>query len=78
VWSDDVVLDSNRRDFTVNCLYFTTLVFPQLAKKSHILSDDPCVVDELFLSQLDDHGAHFVDNVLILQSHDLIARCFPS
>ncbi len=78
VWSDDVLLDSNRRDFTVNCLYFTTLVFPQLAKKSHTLSDDPCVVDELFLSQLDDHGAHFVDNVLILQSHDLIARCFPS
>jgi len=30
------------------------------------------------LSQLADKGALFVDDVLILQSHDLISRSFPS
>jgi tRNA nucleotidyltransferase/poly(A) polymerase len=28
---DDVLLDSNRRDFTINCIYYFSINFPKIA-----------------------------------------------
>jgi len=33
VWSDNLVLDAGRRDFTINALYYTSVVFEHLKEK---------------------------------------------
>lgn len=77
--SNDVLLDSNRRDFTINCMYYTntpykaeyTSLIPQ--KNIQKYSDD-----ETFLKRLDDKGYLYINNLntLILQDHKIIAKLF--
>jgi len=77
--SNDVLLDSQRRDFTINCIYYTNTPYKAeytklLDKKNiHKYSDD-----ETFLKRLDDHGYIFLtgSNTLILQDHNIIAKLF--
>lgn len=33
IWSDDIILDSKRRDFTINCIYYTNYIYFNQAKK---------------------------------------------
>lgn len=78
-WSNDVLLDSQRRDFTINCIYYTNTPYKAeyislIDKKNiHKYSDD-----ETFLKRLDDHGYIFLtgSNTLILQDHKIIAKLF--
>lgn len=77
--SNDILLDSNRRDFTINCMYYTNIPYKTeyaslIDKKNiHKYSDD-----ETFLKRLDDHGCLYISNlnVLILQDHKHIAKLF--
>jgi hypothetical protein len=77
--SNDILLDSNRRDFTINCIYYTnTPYIPEYTslidkKNIHKYSDD-----ETFLKRLDDHGYLYINNqkLLIIQDHKLIAKLF--
>lgn len=78
-WSNDLLLDSNRRDFTINCMYYTntpykteyTSLIPH--KNIQKYSDD-----ETFLKRLDDKGYLYINNLntLILQDHKTIAKLF--
>jgi hypothetical protein len=78
-WSNDVLLDSNRRDFTINCMYYTNTPYKSeytslIDKKNiHKYSDD-----EIFLKRLDDHGYLYIKdlNLLIVQNHKYIAKLF--
>ena len=77
--SNDVLLDSNRRDFTINCIYYTNtpykVEYTSLINKKNIhkYSDD-----EIFLKRLDDHGYLYINNqkLLIIQDHKIIAKLF--
>ncbi|MEI6118443.1 MAG: hypothetical protein WCP92_04320 [bacterium] len=77
--SNDVLLDSNRRDFTINCIYYTNtpykVAYTSLIDKKniHTYSDD-----ETFLKRLDDHGYLYINNqkLLIIQDHKIIAKLF--
>lgn len=84
--SNDVLLDSNRRDFTINCIYYTNTKRTQehekhIAKKNiHNYSDD-----DTFIQKLNDQGyILFKDlpagrqglNLLILQDHKHISKLF--
>lgn len=77
--SNDVLLDSNRRDFTINCIYYTNTPYKAEytklinTKNIHKYSDD-----ETFLKRLDDHGYLYIknSNTLIIQDHKHIAQLF--
>ena len=78
-WSNDVLLDSKRRDFTINCIYYTNVPYKAeytslIDKKNiHKYSDD-----ETFLKRLDDHWYLYItnQNLLIIQDHTIIAKLF--
>ena len=77
--SNDLLLDSQRRDFTINCMYYTNAPYKaeyisSLDKKNiHNYSDD-----ETFLKRLDDHGYLYIKDLalLIIQDHKHIAKLF--
>jgi tRNA nucleotidyltransferase/poly(A) polymerase len=77
--SNDLLLDSKRRDFTINCMYYTNAPYKTeyttlIDKKNiHKYSDD-----ETFLKRLDDHGYLYITNqkLLIIQDHKIIAKLF--
>ena len=77
--SNNVILDSNRRDFTINCMYYTNTPYKTeytslIDKKNiHNYSDD-----ETFLKRLDDHGYLYIKNLalLIVQDHKHISKLF--
>lgn len=77
--SNDVLLDSNRRDFTINCMYYTNTPYKAEytslidTKNIHKYSDD-----ETFLKRLDDKGHLYITglNILILQDHKTISKLF--
>jgi len=77
--SNDLLLDSQRRDFTINCMYYTNAPYKAeytsfLDKKNiHKYSDD-----ETFLKRLDDHGYVYIKDLalLIIQDHKHIAKLF--
>jgi len=79
-WSNDILLDSQRRDFTINCMYYTNTPYKAeytslVDKKNiHKYSDD-----ETFLKRLDDKWYIFLTglNTLIVQDHKHIAKLFP-
>lgn len=78
--SNDLLLDSQRRDFTINCMYYTNTPYKAeytslIDKKNiHNYSDD-----ETFLKRLDDHGYLYIKDLalLIIQDHKHIAKLFP-
>jgi len=75
--SNDVLLDSQRRDFTINCIYYTNTPYKAEytslidTKNIHNYSDD-----ETFLKRLDDHGYLYIKNlaILIIQDHTHISH----
>lgn len=72
-------LDSCRRDFTFNALYYTSVHFDHLSNKKKPGRSESAVscLGEIDWKQLAKDGAFFVDDVLIIQSRDLIAKSFP-
>ncbi|MEI6773755.1 MAG: hypothetical protein WCL18_02825 [bacterium] len=79
--SNDMLLDSKRRDFTINCMYYTHVPYKTeytscIDKKNiHKYTDD-----ETLLKRLDDHGYLYIrnSNVLIVQDHTHIAKLFTA
>lgn len=77
--SNDLLLDSARRDFTINCMYYTNITHkkeytPLLDNKNtHTYTDD-----ETFLKRLDDHGYLYIanSNLLIIQNQNHITKLF--
>lgn len=80
VRSNDILLDSHRRDFTINCMYYTNV--PHTTEYTSALADKTIHTytdDEIFLKRLDDYGYLYIkdSNVLIVQNHTHIAKLFP-
>ena len=77
--SSDLLLDSQRRDFTINCIYYTNTLYKteyaSLIDKKNIQTYSH---DETFLKRLDDHGYLYINNqkLLIIQDHKIIAKLF--
>ena len=79
--SNDLLLDSKRRDFTINCMYYTNVPYKAeytslIDKKNiHKYSDD-----EIFLQRLKDHGYMYIKDLalLIIQDHKHIAQLFTA
>lgn len=79
VRSNDVLLDSNRRDFTINCMYYTNIPLKaDYAKLLQTKNIHKYTDDETFLQRLDDHGYLYIknSNTLIVQDHKHIAQLF--
>lgn len=76
--SNDLLLDSNRRDFTINCMYYTQIA----SSKEHSLLTPTKEIhkysEELLIKRLDDHGYLMIQdlNLLIVQDHKHIAKLF--
>ena len=81
-WTNDLIEDSNRRDFTVNCLYYSIfdvkIVEKQKYKfniknKEYILNKFD---DKKIINTLKNHWIVYLqkNNVLILQSHKIINK----
>lgn len=80
-WSNDVLLDSNRRDFTINCMYYTNT--PYKAEYTSLITQKNIQKysnDETFLKRLDNDGYIFINglNTLIVQDHETITKLFPT
>jgi len=78
-WSNDLLLDSNRRDFTINCIYYTNT--PYKAEYTSLLNKKTIQKysdDETFLKRLDKEGHIYINNLntLIIQDHKIITKLF--
>ena len=73
--SNDLLLDSQRRDFTVNCIYYTSVKHTAIAGDK---SASKVHNDEELLYKLNKHGFLYLTdtNTFILQSPDLIGKLF--
>jgi tRNA nucleotidyltransferase (CCA-adding enzyme) len=77
-WSESLLEDSKRRDFTINCLYLTVVAPTQLPA-----TQEPplvCIDDTALLAQLAQHGSVYLQDahLVILQNHAHIELLFPN
>lgn len=78
--SNDILLDSQRRDFTINAIYYTTASYStEYTKCLSSKTIYPYTEDSFFLKKLETHGYVFIkeEQLLILQSSAHIAQLFP-
>ncbi len=78
-WQNDILLDSNRRDFSINCIYYFSAEFPKnnLTKEFKIQKD---IKDETtFQRSLKDNWIIFYSdlNLFIVQDQNYISKLFP-
>lgn len=74
-WTNDLLLDSQRRDFTINCIYYTNTKISEInSKNSEKIRDFEHFSKILSINWF----IYLVDkNILILQDHKLISSIFP-
>jgi len=78
--SNDILLDAQRRDFTINAVYYTTTSYtPDYTKYLSEKTSYPYTDDSFFLKKLETQGYLFIkeEQLLILQSPATIAQLFP-
>ncbi|MFA7717269.1 MAG: HD domain-containing protein [Candidatus Absconditabacterales bacterium] len=75
--SNDILLDSMRRDFTVNCIYYYSTKIPKGGKVETWKCGKVVNDDELAFT-LTKNGFVYItnENIFILQSHELINKLF--
>lgn len=77
--SSDLLLDSQRRDFTINCMYYSNVPYKvEYTKLINTKNIQTYSDDETFLKRLDDHGYLYIKDMalLIVQDHKHIAKLF--
>lgn len=74
-WSDDLLLDVQRRDFTINAIYYT-----QQKLKTPIYEQEKTISEEVFLKILNKEGFIYLQNseTLIVQSQKLLSQLIPN
>lgn len=77
--SDSILDDAARRDFSINCIYYTSHQLSQIANKSFADKSTVPYTDDDLLAALEKDGfAYFADlQLLVVQKHDLISQLFP-
>lgn len=68
--SNNILLDAQRRDFTINSLYF----FADTSKKTPVI--DYIFHEKEVFSGLKNNGIVGINNILIIQNHDIITTLF--
>ncbi len=71
-WSDNLVVDAGRRDFTINALYYSQISKP--TKKSISKTE---YKDEFITQTLKDNKFIVIDGFLVLQDHEIINDLLP-
>lgn len=71
-WSDNLVVDAGRRDFTINALYYSQISKP--TKKSTSKTEHK---DEFVIQTLKDNKFIVMDDFLVLQDHEIINNLLP-
>lgn len=76
--SNDVLEDAKRRDFSINCIYYTTISDTNLEINSHIKQEE--LTDNNLLNILKKQGFIFSleENILIIQNTQHIKKLFPA
>ena len=74
-WSDDLLLDFQRRDFTINAIYYT-----QQKLKTPVYEQEKSINEESFLKILNKEGFIYLQNseTLIVQSQKLLSQLIPN
>lgn len=78
-WQNDILLDSDRRDFSINCIYFFSQNFESKSLKKEFktkykISD----IENLQKSLKNNWFVFYTDiNLLIIQDHNLVSKTFP-
>ena len=70
IWSDSLLEDSKRRDFTINCLYYK-----KINQESNLTNNNLSVLDSSILAKQLERQWRYYDNnsyTLIIQNHDII------
>lgn len=76
IWSDDIYQDSQRRDFTINAMYYTNLLLD--GDKEYIYSDwdsSDILLNDKWINTLEKNGYIYIRslNLLIVQSSQIIS-----
>ena len=74
-WSDDLLLDVQRRDFTINAIYYT-----QQKLKTPVYEQKKIINEEMLLKILNKEGFIYLQNneTLIIQSQKLLSQLIPN
>ena len=74
-WSDNLLLDVQRRDFTINAIYYT-----QQKLKTPIYEQEKTISEEMLLKILNKEGFIYLQNseTLIVQSQKLLSQLIPN
>jgi hypothetical protein len=78
IWSNDLLADAGRRDFTINAMYYsklpaTSYQLPAAGKDHNKLETGSWEL----VASLKNNGWAVQDGVLIIQNHELIASLLP-
>lgn len=73
-WTDNIVLDAQRRDFSINALYYTA--FGNQTRSYEAISYDESVVHKHLIKE----GVFLAEkaHIMIVANHELISLFFPS
>ncbi len=78
-WQNDIILDSNRRDFSINCIYYFSAEFPK-SNLNKEFKEQKSIKDEFALQKsLKDNWVIFYSdlNLLVVQDENYISKIFP-
>lgn len=77
--SDSILDDAARRDFSINCIYYTNYQLSQIALKSFAGKSTVQYSDDALLSSLEKDGFVYIADLqlLVVQKHELISQLFP-
>lgn len=76
---NDILLDSNRRDFSINCIYYFSSDFKKSNLNKEFKKHNKIKDEELFTKYLKDNGVVFYSdfNLLVVQDENYIPKLFP-
>lgn len=80
VWSNSLLADAGRRDFTINAMYYSRASkVRELEEVGKAREDEYEDVDiELLLKTLKSHWFAYLDTILIIQHHTIIEELLPN
>jgi len=78
-WSNDIILDSKRRDFSINAMYYFS-VAQKTKKELDFVCESPKIISEIELLKIlgKDGYCYLSDiNLLIITDHQFVQQVFP-
>ena len=78
-WQNDIMLDSNRRDFSINCIYYFSAEFPKNNLNKEFKGHKDIKDEFLFQKSLKESWVVFYSdlNLLVVQDENYISKIFP-